>query len=85
MDSVTESPELVLGCDLGDVRILGAGQVSVIEINRPHRLNAFTSDTVDHLITAFRQVRADRDMGAIVLTGAGPKAFCAGGDQKHRA
>ncbi|WP_241741379.1 enoyl-CoA hydratase-related protein [Streptomyces sp. L2] len=57
----------------------------MIEINRPERLNAFTSTTVDHLLDAVRQARAERDTGAIVLTGAGRKAFCAGGDQKQRA
>ncbi|MGW2189390.1 enoyl-CoA hydratase-related protein [Streptomyces sp. NPDC001667] len=86
MASVVESG-LVLMRDLGDVRMLcaEAGPVAVIEINRPQSLNAFTSDTVDHLLDAVRQARADRKVGSLLLTGAGTKAFCAGGDQKLRA
>lgn len=74
-------PELLEEDDLGDVEVLRAGPVCVVRINRPQRLNAFTSRTVDQLIAAFRRARADKDVGALVLTGAGPKAFCAGGDQ----
>ncbi|MDT0345761.1 enoyl-CoA hydratase-related protein [Streptomyces litchfieldiae] len=85
MEPVEERPDAVLTQDLGEVRVLRTDQVAVIEINRPHRLNAFTRDTVDQLITAFREVRQRPETGAIVLTGAGRKAFCAGGDQKHRA
>lgn len=85
MFAVMGSLEPVLARDLDDVRVLHAGAVAVIEINRPQRLNAFTSDTVDHLLDAVRQSRAERGTGAIVLTGAGGKAFCAGGDQKQRA
>jgi naphthoate synthase len=40
---------------------------------------------VDELIAAFRFAWADKAVGAIVLTGAGERAFCAGGDQKQRA
>jgi hypothetical protein len=41
--------------------------------------------TVDELIYAFRYAWIDKTVGAIVLTGAGEKAFCSGGDQKERA
>ncbi len=71
--------------DLGEVEILRGGPVAVVRINRPERLNAFTSKTVDQLVTAFRQARASAEVGAVVLTGAGTRAFCAGGDQKQRA
>lgn len=69
---------------LGDVRITWDGAVAVITMNRPERLNAFTSATIDDLIAAFQMVRSAKSVGAVVLTGAGPKAFCAGGDQKQR-
>lgn len=59
--------------------------VAVITINRPDRYNALRGRTVDELIYAFRHAWVDGQVGAIVLTGAGEKAFCSGGDQKERA
>jgi len=61
------------------------GGVAVITINRPDRMNAFRGRTVDELIHAFKAAWASRDVAAVVLTGAGDKAFCAGGDVKERA
>jgi naphthoate synthase len=59
--------------------------VAVITINRPDRYNALRGRTVDELIYAFRYAWVDSEVGAIILTGAGDKAFCSGGDQKERA
>ena len=57
-----------------------------ITINRPEVYNAFRSRTGDELIDAFNQAGWDDASAAIVLTGAGEKAFCTGGDQKsHEA
>jgi dihydroxynaphthoic acid synthetase len=56
--------------------------VATITINRPEKRNAFRGETLDELIEAFRAAEADRTVGVIVLTGAGDKAFCAGGDIK---
>jgi dihydroxynaphthoic acid synthetase len=61
------------------------GGVAVVTIDRPERYNAFRGRTVDELISAFKTAWADHAVGAIVLTGAGEKAFCAGGDVKERA
>jgi dihydroxynaphthoic acid synthetase len=58
---------------------------AVITINRPDRMNAFRGRTVDELIYAFKHAWADRRVAAIILTGAGDRAFCAGGDVKERA
>lgn len=55
-----------------------------ITINRPERYNAFRGHTIDELIRCFKAAWADHEVGVIVLTGAGDKAFCAGGDQKQR-
>ena len=55
-----------------------------ITINRPDRYNAFRARTVDELIRCFKAAWADSDVGVIAFTGAGDKAFCAGGDQKQR-
>ncbi|HWF53994.1 MAG TPA: enoyl-CoA hydratase-related protein [Solirubrobacteraceae bacterium] len=56
-----------------------------ITINRPERYNAFRGQTVDELIHCFKLAWADASVGVVALTGAGEKAFCAGGDQKQRA
>jgi len=62
-----------------------AGAVAWITINRPEVRNAFRARTVDELIAAFRMAWGDPDVGVVVLTGAGEKAFCSGGDQKDRS
>jgi 2-ketocyclohexanecarboxyl-CoA hydrolase len=59
--------------------------VAWITIARPERYNAFRGQTVDELIHCFKLAWADAGVGVVVLTGAGEKAFCAGGDQKQRA
>ena len=55
--------------------------VATITINRPQKFNAFRGKTCEELINAFHRAGWDRDIGVIVLTGAGEKAFCTGGDQ----
>src|SRR5215218_2276907 len=71
--------------DLTDVTYAVTDGVAVVTINRPDRMNAFRGRTVDELIFVFKTAWASRDVGAVVLTGAGEKAFCAGGDVKERA
>ena len=55
--------------------------VVTITINRPEVYNAFRPKTVVELLDAFMRAGWDREVGVIVLTGAGEKAFCTGGDQ----
>ena len=52
-----------------------------ITINRPDKYNAFTAHTCEELIDAFRRAGWDKKVVAIVLTGAGDRAFCTGADQ----
>jgi 2-ketocyclohexanecarboxyl-CoA hydrolase len=54
--------------------------VATIAINRPDKYNAFRAKTCEELIDAFQRAGYDRSIGVIVLTGAGDKAFCTGGD-----
>jgi 2-ketocyclohexanecarboxyl-CoA hydrolase len=59
------------------------GQNAVrITINRPDVYNAFRLQTVEELIDAFQRANEERSVNSVVLTGAGEKAFCTGGDQK---
>jgi len=71
--------------DYEDVDYAVEGTTAVITINRPERYNAFRGRTVEELIRAFRAAWADRGVQAVILTGAGEKAFCTGGDVKQRA
>ena len=61
-----------------------AAGIAKVTINRPEVHNAFTPETVNQMIAAFEAARRDQSIGVIVLTGAGDKAFCSGGDQKIR-
>ncbi len=58
--------------------------IAKITINRPEVRNAFRPQTVKEMIQAFADARFDEQIGVIVLTGQGEKAFCSGGDQKVR-
>ncbi len=58
--------------------------IAKITINRPEVRNAFRPQTVTEMIAAFDEAREDPEIGVVLLTGAGPKAFCSGGDQKVR-
>jgi len=58
--------------------------VAWITINRPAVRNAFRTRTVHELTDAFMDARFDPAVGVVVLTGAGDRAFCSGGDQKER-
>ena len=62
----------------------GPPRIAKITINRPEVRNAFRPQTVVELSEAFTKAREDLEVGVIILTGEGPDAFCAGGDQKVR-
>ncbi|WP_165876915.1 1,4-dihydroxy-2-naphthoyl-CoA synthase [Serratia marcescens] len=61
-----------------------ADGIAKITINRPQVRNAFRPQTVKEMIDALANARYDDGIGVIILTGAGDKAFCSGGDQKVR-
>ncbi|PUB11885.1 enoyl-CoA hydratase/isomerase family protein [Yoonia sediminilitoris] len=56
------------------------GAVGLIEFNRPQKLNAMTPKMAAALVEAVTICNADRAIRAVVLTGAGERAFCAGSD-----
>src|SRR5689334_1181476 len=53
-----------------------------VTINRPDVYNAFRLQTVEELIDAFRRADEEKSSNVMMLSGAGDKAFCTGGDQK---
>ena len=58
--------------------------IAKITINRPEVRNAFRPLTVREMQQALEYAREDSGIGVIILTGAGEKAFCSGGDQRIR-
>lgn len=70
--------------DYSEIIFERAGQIAKITMNRPEKHNAFTPVTVAEMIEAFTICRDDSTIGAIILTGAGDKAFSSGGDQTVR-
>ncbi|MBW2316621.1 MAG: enoyl-CoA hydratase/isomerase family protein [Deltaproteobacteria bacterium] len=64
-----------------DIRYEERDHVATITLDRPEVMNAFRGQTCEELIHAFGRAGYDRNIGAIVLTGAGERAFCTGGDQ----
>jgi 2-ketocyclohexanecarboxyl-CoA hydrolase len=67
--------------DYEDILYEAQDGVATITINRPDKYNAFRSQTCEEMIHAFHRAGWDRSIGVIVLTGAGDRAFCTGGDQ----
>ena len=64
-----------------DILYAEADGVATITINRPEKMNAFRGQTCEELIHAFNRAGWNKDIGVIVFTGAGDRAFCTGGDQ----
>lgn len=67
--------------DYTDITFEIRNHVAYITINRPEVMNAFRGRTCDELIHALHSAGYNDDVGAIVLAGAGDRAFCTGGDQ----
>ncbi|MBM4282606.1 MAG: 1,4-dihydroxy-2-naphthoyl-CoA synthase [Deltaproteobacteria bacterium] len=61
-----------------------ADGIAKLTINRPEVRNAFRPRTIKELRAALAEARDDTSIGVIILTGAGDKAFCSGGDQRIR-
>jgi enoyl-CoA hydratase len=57
--------------------------VAVVTLNRPEALNALSPEMLDDLERVLHEVDVDPTLRAVVLTGAGEKAFCAGADVGH--
>lgn len=64
----------------GEVLYAADGRVATVTVNRPERRNALSWDVVKGLRAAVAEAKADDSVRALVLTGAGEKAFCAGAD-----
>ncbi len=64
-----------------DILFQRHGRIAKITINRPRVYNAFRPQTNREMLDAVNYCRDASDIGVVILTGAGDKAFCSGGDQ----
>jgi len=78
-ENICEYEDIVYERSLGE-----AAGIAKVTINRPDVRNAFRPKTIIELRDAFNRARDDSAIGVVVLTGAGDKAFCSGGDQRVR-
>jgi enoyl-CoA hydratase len=65
---------------MAHVEYAAADRIATVTVNRPEKLNALNDAVVGELRAAFERARDDAAAGAVILTGAGPKAFVAGAD-----
>lgn len=56
------------------------GAIALLTLNRPEKLNALDYITIDRLLSLLDQIEDDQTIRAVILTGAGERAFSAGGD-----
>ena len=67
-----------------DILFEQCGGIAKITINRPKVYNAFRPLTNAEILDAMNICRDRQDIGVVILTGAGDKAFCSGGDQNYK-
>ncbi len=79
-----EKAEWVVAREFTDVEYHKWNGIAKITINRPEIHNAFRPLTVKEMMRALEDARNDEQIGVIILTGKGEKAFSSGGDQKIR-
>ncbi len=68
------------GTDFSEILYEVADQVAIITLHRPEKMNAFTGTMMKELLAAFDETDADDDVRAVIVTGSGERAFCAGAD-----
>ena len=82
--TATEAIEWEQIGDHSDIFYHKADGIAKITMNRPEVLNAFRPQTLDQMQWAFEDAHMDADIGVVLLTGSGQRAFCTGGDQRVR-
>lgn len=63
-----------------NILLVRDGPVATVTLNRPKVLNALNGQTLDELECAFYELKSDRPVRAVIMTGSGDKAFIAGAD-----
>ena len=71
--------------DFEQISLEKEDQIAILTLNRPEKMNAFTGKMMYELLKAFDLTDADDDIRAVIMTGAGDRAFCAGADLSEGA
>lgn len=66
--------------DYKQIKLDVADGMATLTLDRPHKMNAFTGTMMAEMIDAFDRTDADDNVRAVIVTGAGDRAFCAGAD-----
>ncbi|SMQ62129.1 Enoyl-CoA hydratase [Altererythrobacter xiamenensis] len=66
--------------DYTQILVDKADGIATITLNRPDKMNAFTRTMMDEIIAAMDDIDADDSVRAVIFTGSGDRAFCAGAD-----
>jgi enoyl-CoA hydratase/carnithine racemase len=66
--------------DFTQILYFVADGIATITLNRPEKMNAFTGTMMQEMCAAFDRVDADDEVRAVIVTGSGDRAFCAGAD-----
>jgi len=66
--------------DFSEILYDVADRVATITLHRPEKMNAFTGTMMQELLAAFDETDGDDDVRAVIVTGSGERAFCAGAD-----
>ena len=66
--------------DTTQITVAKADGIATITLNRPDKMNAYTRTMGDEIIAAMDDIDADDKVRAVIFTGAGERAFCAGAD-----
>ena len=69
-----------MSSEYSQITVETSGGVATITLNRPEKMNAYTRVMGDEIIAAMDEIDADDGVRAVVFTGAGERAFCAGAD-----
>lgn len=68
-------------CRMSDTVLLEHREkIALLTLNRPEKLNALSYELIDLLMERLDEIERNRDMHAVILTGAGERAFCSGAD-----
>ncbi|MEL6662863.1 MAG: enoyl-CoA hydratase-related protein, partial [Pseudomonadota bacterium] len=71
--------------DYEQIKLEKDGPIAILTLHRPEKMNAFTGKMMYEMIDAFDLTDADDDVRAVIVTGSGERAFCAGADLSEGA
>ncbi len=71
--------------DYDEIKLEQEGPIAILTLHRPDKMNAFTGKMMYEMIDAFDKTDANDDIRAVIVTGSGDRAFCAGADLSQGA